>query len=53
MGEHTILFVDDEEIVCDVGKQLLESLGYKATIYKKSEDAISFAILFILRIVSK
>lgn len=28
-GEETILLVDDEEMVTDVGKQLLERLGYK------------------------
>ncbi|MBI9084859.1 MAG: PAS domain S-box protein [Desulfobacterales bacterium] len=27
-GNETILFVDDEEMVIDVGKQLLENLGY-------------------------
>jgi CheY-like chemotaxis protein len=40
-GCGTILLVDDEEMVLDVGAQLLEKLGYRVTRAKNGEQAIS------------
>jgi len=55
MGTETLLFVDDEEMIIDVGGQMLEQLGYKiflATngkealeVYKKNRDKIDMVIL--------
>lgn len=36
----TILFVDDEEIIIDVGREILEALGYHVLIAKSGEDAL-------------
>ena len=33
-GEETILFVDDEELIIDVGRQMMEKIGY--TVYTAS-----------------
>jgi two-component system, cell cycle sensor histidine kinase and response regulator CckA len=39
-GNETILLVDDEDIVIDVGKELLEELGYTVLIAKNGHDAV-------------
>ena len=38
-GEH-ILFVDDEEILVEMGKDMLEFIGYRVTSCTKSLDAL-------------
>jgi len=40
-GNETILLVDDEDIVIDVGKELLEELGYTVLIAKNGHDAVT------------
>lgn len=40
MGNEHILFIDDEEMLADVGKSMLESLGYNVTALTKSTDAL-------------
>ena len=55
MGEGTVLLVDDEEMIIDVGEQLLEKMGYKVLtakggkaaieIYEKNKDKIDIVIL--------
>ena len=54
-GQGTILLVDDEDIVIDVGQKMLESIGYKVLIaqsgreavdlYRKRKDEIDLVIL--------
>ena len=54
-GDETLLLVDDEEMIIDVGEQLLENIGYtvliaksgkEATeIYEKNKDKIDMVIL--------
>ena len=54
-GEETILLVDDEEMVSDVGKELLVTLGYKVItadsgdqaieLYRRKGDEIDLVIL--------
>ena len=54
-GSETVLLVDDEEMIIDVGKRLLEKLGYKVLIagsgnealeiYNKNRDKIDMVIL--------
>lgn len=54
-GKETILLVDDEEIILDVGQELLKALGYKVLIavsgkealeiYKKNKEKIDTVIL--------
>ncbi|MBW2116758.1 MAG: PAS domain S-box protein [Deltaproteobacteria bacterium] len=39
-GEGTILLVDDEEMITDVGGQLLEKLGYRALTAKSGRETI-------------
>ncbi len=39
-GEERILFVDDEPVLVDVGKQLLERLGYRVTSRTSSIEAL-------------
>ena len=39
-GTETILLVDDEEITIEVGKMLLEELGYRVLIAQSGKDAI-------------
>ncbi len=41
-GIEHILFVDDEQMLVDVWKQLLESLGYKVTTRTSSTEALEF-----------
>jgi len=40
-GGERILFVDDEEIMVDVGRQMLERLGYRVTVKSSSVEALS------------
>ncbi len=40
-GEGTILLVDDEQIIVDVGVKLLENLGYKVLVARNGEDAVA------------
>jgi CheY-like chemotaxis protein len=40
-GRETVLLVDDEELIADVGRQMLESLGYAALVAVNGLDAIS------------
>ncbi len=40
MGSGTILLVDDEEYILDVGKKILTTLGYKALVADSGERAI-------------
>lgn len=54
-GEGTVLLVDDEDMITDVGKRLLERLGYEVLtaqsgkkaiqIYKKNKDQVDLVIL--------
>ncbi|MBN1275932.1 MAG: PAS domain S-box protein [Deltaproteobacteria bacterium] len=54
-GSETILFIDDEEMIVDVGIQMLKALGYKVfsarsgtegvEIYKKNKNEIDLVIL--------
>ncbi len=39
-GTETVLFVDDEEIVVGVGKQMLERLGYSVLIARSGQEAV-------------
>lgn len=39
-GSETVLLVDDEDIIIDVGKELLATLGYRALIANNGTDAI-------------
>lgn len=54
-GTETVLLVDDEDIIVDIGKKNLEKLGYKAMtarngkeaveLYKKNQDNIDIVVL--------
>jgi len=39
-GNETILFVDDEDVIIDVNREILESLGYKVVAAKSGQEAI-------------
>lgn len=39
-GRERILFIDDEEVLVDLGKTMLERLGYEVTIRSSSLDAL-------------
>jgi signal transduction histidine kinase/CheY-like chemotaxis protein len=39
-GEETLLFVDDEEMIIDVGRPMLEKMGYKVFIAQNGKEAI-------------
>ena len=39
-GNETILFVDDEEVIIEVNREILESLGYKVVAAKSGQEAI-------------
>ena len=41
-GTGTVLLVDDEEMILDVSKDLLETVGYQAIIARSGEEAIEF-----------
>ena len=54
-GTGTVLLVDDEEVILEVGKDLLEALGYRVIIardgkeaievYRKDQEDIDFVLL--------
>ena len=39
-GKETILLVDDEDMVLDVGEEMLKTLGYKVLLAKSGKEAI-------------
>jgi CheY-like chemotaxis protein len=39
-GTETILFIDDEEIIVDVARDMLEILGYKVLVAQRGEEAV-------------
>ena len=39
-GEGTILLVDDEEMIVEVSRELLEVLGYRVHVAKNGRDAV-------------
>jgi len=41
-GSETVLLVDDEQMVLDVGKPMLENLGYEVIVAKSGQAAIDF-----------
>jgi CheY-like chemotaxis protein len=57
-GEEGVLLVDDEEMIIDVGKKMLEKLGYEVTlarsgvealeVYKEHRDRIELVILDLI-----
>jgi len=56
-GSEVVLFVDDEEMICDIGEQILKAMGYRTIIarngaeaveiYKQNRDGIDMVILDI------
>ncbi len=44
MGSETILLVDDEEIIIDVARDMLEILGYKVIVAQRGAEAIDVYI---------
>jgi PAS domain S-box-containing protein len=40
LGTERILFIDDEEILLEVGRSMLERLGYRVTVRKNSLEAL-------------
>ena len=56
-GSEVVLFVDDEEMICDIGEQILKAMGYRTMIarngveaveiYKQNQDKIDMVILDI------
>lgn len=41
VGTERVLFVDDEETLADIGKRMLESLGYEVEIFTSSPEALA------------
>ena len=41
LGNERILFIDDEKIIADMGKSMLERLGYQVTIRTNSMEALT------------
>jgi PAS domain S-box-containing protein len=41
LGNEHILFIDDEEILVEMGQAMLERLGYRVTVRKSSIDALN------------
>jgi PAS domain S-box-containing protein len=41
-GAGTVLLVDDEEMILDISKELLETIGYQVIIARSGEEAIEF-----------
>ncbi len=39
-GKETVLLVDDEEMILDVGQEILKTLGYKVILAKSGKEAI-------------
>ena len=42
IGTESILLVDDEDMVLDVGREILEALGYTVFVAKSGKEAIAF-----------
>jgi PAS domain S-box-containing protein len=40
VGKEKILFIDDEDVLADMGKNMLERLGYRVTVRKSSLEAL-------------
>ncbi len=40
-GQETVLLVDDEDMVLEIGRALLETMGYRVITAKDGEDAVS------------
>jgi len=40
IGREKILFIDDEDVLADMGKDMLERLGYRVTVRKNSLEAL-------------
>ena len=40
-GDESVLFVDDEDILIDIGRQMLEMLGYRVTTRSNGPDALA------------
>ena len=40
-GTERVLFIDDEEVLADMGRQMLESLGYEVTTRTNSIEALA------------
>ncbi len=40
MGGERILFIDDDELIAEMGKNMLETLGYHATVHISSTEAL-------------
>jgi CheY-like chemotaxis protein len=41
-GVKTILLVEDEEMVADIGRQMLERLGYRTLVARAGDEALAF-----------
>jgi two-component system, chemotaxis family, CheB/CheR fusion protein len=41
MGTERVLFIDDEELLAEMGGEMLEDLGYKVTVTTSSSEALS------------
>jgi CheY-like chemotaxis protein len=41
LGNERILFIDDEEILAEMGKSMLERLGYQVTVRSSSLEALT------------
>ncbi|MBW1999173.1 MAG: response regulator [Deltaproteobacteria bacterium] len=39
-GQRTVLLVDDEDIILDVGRQMLERMGFQVLVAKSGEEAV-------------
>ncbi len=39
-GSEVVLFVDDEEMICDIGEQILRAMGYRTIIAPNGEEAV-------------
>ena len=44
LTSETVLFIDDEEIIIEVGQELLETLGYTVLIAKSGKEGIDIYI---------
>lgn len=41
LGEERVLFIDDEELLTQMGKEMLERLGYQVTVRRNSLEALT------------
>ena len=44
MGQETILFVDDEELILEAGEQMLQNLGYHVLLARNGKEAVDLFI---------